>query len=305
VYCRSNLFAASATTAPPEAARLVDLIALCSYSVVAQQTTPRPAAFPPFRPPSPDNDEADSVCSARKIVRFVHPNTRAQLPRGVQINARRSHLTQMDKDSVRCGAAPVPGSTRFGVPARASIATGKETSGLWSSAGAEERQRRERVWWRGAHRGVGAARVRRHSSPAPTPAPTGRRTSRPARGGARGCRSTRAPPPPPLSMREREGAEETVGAWCLVATRSRQGTHGRASNRGRGGERSRPMPTLGPGPTHASNGSFAPAARLTCRAVPSSRLAVPLGVLLFFITIVQVQPSSARRQPLYVVTTGG
>lgn len=144
-------------------------------------------------------------------------------------------------------------------------------------AGAEERQRRERVVARRGPRSGGAARARRHSSP---PSRTLARahahgTQHVATGAWLSVHAAPARVPPPLSMRERGGGGN---GWCWCAWWRRDpGTHGHGRQATAGAEqRSRPMPTLGPGPTRLERAVRG--CRLTCRAVPSSRLAVPLGV---------------------------
>jgi len=300
-------------------------IALCRlWSLSRPHQITRPAAFPPFRlnkrqqnrklvlifetekapviRPGPDDDEADSVRSARKTVRFVHLNTRALLPsphpRGVQITARRSPTSQMDKDSVRCGAVRRPCLVRDSAYA-----------GLDRDGDGEKNQ-----WWSSGRRGRaaasracgGAARTaERRGGEGASSLVTHARWPRPARAhgtqhvatGAWRCARLSvhaAPARADLHRFQCEGAgeEETVGAGGGDAIQARTARHGRQATAG-AEERSRPMPTLGPGPTRLE------------RAVPRCRLtlAVPLGVF-YFLYHPRPARRGARRQPLYVVTTG-
>lgn len=150
------------------------------------------------------------------------PDQRAPLP-----------TSQMDKDSVRCGARAlvvvVLGVDRDGT---------ERKKAQWSSSpgvcGVVARS--------GAGGGEGA-------SPPVTP------TGRSARRDRRVAVGPRARAPPPLSMRERGRRKRLVVGW----RRDPGAAVGRRpSDRG-----ARPMPTLGPGPTMASPRTGR--CRLTCR----------------------------------------
>jgi hypothetical protein len=214
--------------------------------------TMRPTAFALHAKPS------DLYTSTHELYYSPVPH-----PRGVQITARRSHLSQMDKDSVRCGAAAVPG-TRFGVRARASIGMGTAKKNQWWSSGRRGRAAASRAC-RGAARtaerrgGEGASSLVTpvtHAGPRPRPRATGRSTSRPARG----CRST--PRPRAYLHRfqcESVGAEETVGAGAPGgdAIQARTGTAGKQPRaRSSGAGRCRHLARA----PHASSGPFAAAA---------------------------------------------
>lgn len=183
------------------------------------------------------------------------PDQRAPLP-----------TSQMDKDSVRCGAR-----------ALVVVVLGVDRDG-WG--GTERKGKRPSgpprpacvVWWRGAERSRG-----RRGRVATRHAHGTQRTSRPARG----CRSTRARTSTAFNAGAR--AEETVGGG--VATRSRRGSR-QAAKRPRSPADADTWP--GPHDGLASNGPLP-------SNVPSSRRAVPLHSALRFTLLLLLTSSPAPR----------
>lgn len=182
-----------------------------------------------------------------------------------------SHLTNgQGQCAVRCGAAPVPAwYTRFGVRGPRSRWRRDE----------KERQRRQRVV---ARRGP---RTGRGGGVRPS--------SRPARGGARGCRSAA------FNASARAGGGNGWSWWRRDAMRSRHAPPRTAA--GRPGDAD-----TWPGAHTPSNGPLVSRwplpPNVPCRR--HARLGCPTRLASACFTFFIVPSSPARRHPLYVVTTG-